>query len=290
VIAARALLLLWILASVTSAARAEPRALEIVASIYPLEMIAREIAGDRAAVTTLLPAGASPHSFEPPPSDMARLQRAELFLRAGGGLDDWTEPLLGVAPATLQTLTLAGIEPVRAAGEDPHAWLDPLLLRDAIAPELTRLLIECDPAGEPRYLENLRGFQTALEALHLEIRSILSGTERRGFVAFHNAWRHFARRYDLEQIAVVEAFPGEEPTPAALVALIRVARQEVVTAILVEPQLSSRIAEVIAAEFGGRTILVDPLGDPNDPARSSYADLLRFNARAFRRALGGEAP
>ena len=58
-------------------------------------------------------------------------------------------------------------------------------------------------------------------------------------------------------------------------------------AILVEPQLPTRLAETVAAEFGATTVLVDPLGDPADPARASYEALLRFNAAAFRRALGG---
>lgn len=289
-IAPRALLLLCLLSSATVSTRAASQGIDIVASIYPLEMIAREIAGDRATVTTLLPAGASPHGFEPSPSDMVRLQRVELFLRAGAGLDDWAKPLLKAAPPTLRAWTLADLDAARAAGEDPHAWLDPGLVRDAIAPELARLLSERDPPGERRYHENLRRFRDAIDRLDVEIRAILSGPERRGFVAFHDAWRHFARRYGLEQLAVVEPFAGEEPTPAALATLVLTARREGVTAILVEPQLGARVAEIIAGEFGGRTILVDPLGDPNDPARSSYADLLRFNARAFRRALGGEAP
>jgi hypothetical protein len=33
-------------------------------------------------------------------------------------------------------------------------------------------------------------------------------------------------------------------------------------------------------------VLVDPLGDPDDPERASYESLLRFDARAFARALG----
>jgi zinc transport system substrate-binding protein len=67
------------------------------------------------------------------------------------------------------------------------------------------------------------------------------------------------------------------------------ARSAGIPAILIEPQLSPRIAEVIAAEFGGGTVLVDPLGDPTEPARSTYEELMRFNARAFAKALGGKS-
>jgi ABC-type Zn uptake system ZnuABC Zn-binding protein ZnuA len=89
---------------------------------------------------------------------------------------------------------------------------------------------------------------------------------------------------------VVEEFAGEEPTPRELGLLVRAARRAGVSAILVEPQLPARVAQAIAGEFGGGTVLVDPLGDPRDPERDSYAELLRFDARAFAHALGGEAP
>ena len=110
-----------------------------------------------------------------------------------------------------------------------------------------------------------------------------SGTR---FVAFHAAWRYFAARYGLEEVGVVEEAPGEEPAPRALAALVTRAREAGVPAILVEPQLSPRVAKVLAAEFGATTVLVDPNGDPTDPERSRYAALMRWNARAFARALG----
>ena len=50
-------------------------------------------------------------------------------------------------------------------------------------------------------------------------------------------------------------------------------------------QLDPRLAETLGAEFGGTTVLVDPLGDPETPERSTYPGLMRFNARAFFRAM-----
>ena len=83
-------------------------------------------------------------------------------------------------------------------------------------------------------------------------------------------------------------FGGEEPTPREVGNLVRDARAAGVGAILVEPQLSPRVARTIAAEFGAKTVLVDPVGDPGDPARSNYEALMLFNTRAFGRALEGK--
>ena len=105
-------------------------------------------------------------------------------------------------------------------------------------------------------------------------------------MAYHGAWRSFATRYGLREIGVIEKRPGQEPSPRELARLVDAARDAGVGAILVEPQLDPRTARVIADEFAGETVLVDPLGDPEDRERASYETLLRFDARAFARALG----
>jgi zinc transport system substrate-binding protein len=169
-------------------------------------------------------------------------------------------------------------------GEDPHLWLDPILVADEIVPALVRYLSEVDPSSAAHYRERGAQFSATLAQLDEELRTLLSG-EARHYVAFHGAWKHFGARYALEQVAVVQEAPGEEPTPRELANLVRSARRLNLGAILVEPQLDPRIANTLSNEFGGTTVLVDPLGDPGDKARSTYPDLLRFNARAFRHAM-----
>ena len=61
-------------------------------------------------------------------------------------------------------------------------------------------------------------------------------------------------------------------------------------AILVEPQLSPRVAQALAAELGATTVVVDPNGDPTDPERDTYDELMRWNARAFATRARSGAP
>lgn len=283
------------------------RQVHLVTSVFPLTLIVREVGGERIAVDTLVPPGASPHTFEPVPSDLVRLQRARYFIRVGGGLDGWSNALLGAAPASLETVTLLNavrLEPLNgdtagnghhrhspASGEDvgydPHFWLDPLRVRDVVVPLITRRLIDADPDGKVHYEARAADFQQRLTVLYRRIRDVLGQAQGQKYVAFHNAWRYFAERYGLEEVAVVQEFAGEEPTPKEVANLVRGARAAGISKILVEPQLNPRIAQNIASEFGADTVVVDPLGDPNDPARSTYEQLMLFNARAFTRALGG---
>jgi zinc transport system substrate-binding protein len=174
--------------------------------------------------------------------------------------------------------------------DEPHVWLDPVLAADYAAPALTAALIRLDPPGREFYEHRLAGYTQALHALDLRIREVLDNArdgsdEPSRYIAFHNAWGHFALRYGLQEIGVVEEAGGEEPTPREIATLVRAARATDIGAILVEPQLPTRIAEIIAAEFGGKTVLVDPIGDPQDPERSTYVALMEFNARAFANAI-----
>jgi ABC-type Zn uptake system ZnuABC Zn-binding protein ZnuA len=273
--------------------------LRVVATIQPLAMIAREVGGARIEVSVLVPPGASPHTFEPQPGDLARLADAVLLLEAGAGLDAWVRRLaLAVArrPAAFVLIDAPGLDPLPAAGghadtgerRDPHAWLDPIRVREAVVPALAARLAELDPEGRADYERAAREAGERLGALDAEVRATLSGRGRH-FVAFHAAWRYFAARYGLEEVGVVEEAPGEEPTPRELARLVARARAARVPAILVEPQLSPRVAEALASELGARIVRVDPNGDPTDPERDTYPELMRWNARAFASALG-DAP
>lgn len=266
--------------------------LRVVATIEPVAMLVRELASDEVEVATLVPPGASPHLFEPRPTDVARLVDAALVVAVGGDLDRWLAPLLGAAARRMETLfllELPGLAPLPVAPgadrRDPHVWLDPIRVRDVLAPAIAERLAALDPVGADDTAARLAAFQARLTRLDAEVRASLAGAGRH-YVAFHGAWRYFGARYGLEEVGVVEEAAGEDPTPRELARLALAARAAGVRAILVEPQLDPRIARTLAAEFGGTTVLVDPNGDPTDPARAGYEALLRWNAQAFARALG----
>lgn len=280
-----------------AARAADAPALRVVASIHPLALLAREVGGERAAVEFLVPPGASPHTFEPAPADLVRLAGARVYLWVGPSLDGWSLELLAGAeraPETLALLDVPGLEILRHGehgeagdGRDPHVWLDPVRVRTHLAPALSRLFARIDPDGAPYYAERLAVFQTELEQLDAEIRARLAPHAGCGFIAFHAAWRYFAARYGLREIAVVERHAGAEPTAREIAGLVRAAREARLRAILVEPQFDPRVAQTIAREFGGTLVRVDPNGTPDDPERARYAGLLRFDARAFETACGG---
>lgn len=260
-------------------------ALSAVATITPLGFLLAELGGERVSVHVLVPPGASPHAFEPRPSDLAAVASAALFVQAGPGVDDWVARL-AVAEGPTPLVLLDALGP---SAPDPHFWLDPIGVRDAALPALERAFAAADPEGRAHYAERRRAFAHALTALDAEIRGMLAGLPRRPLVPTHPAWGAFAARYGIPLFEPVQHRGAEEPTPRRLASLADAAKTRGAAAVLVEPQLPAAAADALAGALGVPAVVADPLGDPRVPERGSYGALLRFDAAAFRRALG-EAP
>ena len=63
--------------------------MDIVTSIYPVYDFTRQIAGDKANVTMLLPAGVEIHDYEPTPQDIIEIKNSDLFIYLGKQLEPW---------------------------------------------------------------------------------------------------------------------------------------------------------------------------------------------------------
>jgi zinc transport system substrate-binding protein len=268
-------------------------AVRVVATIFPVADMVRQVGKDAVDVTTLLPAGASPHTFEPTPAQIRAVAEAAVFVEVGAGLDAWAAKLRAAHAGPMIVVTLAAGVPLLGAAEgegashggDPHIWLDPVLVRDHLVPAIVSGLSQADPGHAAGFRAAAGEFEVALTQLDAEIRATLAPATNRNYVAFHSAWRHFANRYDLHEVGVVESFPGKEPSAQEIAAIVQRARAAHVRALLIEPQFSPRLAEQVAHEIGAQPVTVDPLGGPHLPDRQHYLDLMRYNLRAFAKAL-----
>ena len=169
--------------------------------------------------------------------------------------------------------------------DDPHVWMDPILVKEIFAPLLAEYLIYLKPDGKSYFLDNLQQFQAELEELHQEIMTKVSRFDQKRFISYHSAWKYFAHRYGLEEVASVEEFPGKEPSAKWLVELVHLAELHNIKVLFAEPQLSSKAAKVIADEIGGHVYILDPLGGRGIPGRDCYLQLMRYNAGIFEEAL-----
>lgn len=265
----------------------------VVASFFPMYDFARQVAADRAQVISLVPPGVHGHDWEPSPQDVAQVRRARIFVYNGAGFEPWVDKLVKEAAgsATVVVAASAGLTVARTGadgGTDPHVWLDPVLAKgevDAIRAALER----GDPAGTSAYEAKASAYAARLADLDGRFEAGLRDCARREVVVSHAAFGYLTRRYRLEQIAVTGLAPQAEPSPAALAAIVRTARERRVTAIFLEPLVSPKLAETLAREVGVRLLTLDPIeGVTRKEAAEGigYVELMARNLQSLREGLG----
>lgn len=273
-----------------------PPALEgpplVVVSIAPVADLVGRMAGDAVRIETLLPPRASPDTWEATPSQIRLLAAAQGYVTVGSGLDRWVEDMRSVGAEVASLRLTDGMslaehdhEHGDAGPGDPHVWLDPVLVRDRLLPRMEAFLVGVAPGAADGIRTRAAALADSLTRLDAWAARTLDAAPGRAFVATHGAWGYFARRYGLTPLGSVFERPGHEPSARGLARLVDQARAEGIGTVLTEPQLSGTAAEALARELGAAVVVVDPLGGPGLSGRENYFEMMRFNVRAFARAL-----
>lgn len=257
----------------------QPEGERFVASTPPIRAIVAPVAGEDVGV--LVPAGASPHTHEPKPSDARRAARAAVLFYGSEALDGWAASL----PAN-ERVALLGLVPdsyrrpaYGAEGTDPHFWLDPRAVA-SLVPVLADTLCRYDAEGCGRYSRNARRFAAALKTVHDSLRTLMAPVAGSPVVLAHSFLQYFAHRYELKVVGVVEELAGSEPSPRDIQRAVDAVRATSARAVFTLPQHSSRAAEAVAEAAGVPVVELDPVGGADD-----LPELLYLNARTIRDAL-----
>ena len=286
----RSLLLLFLLAPLAASAAGQAT---VFVSVAPQAFLVEQIGGDRVAVHTLVPAGRSPHAFEPLPRQLVELAQAKLFFRVGVPFEVGLLRKIEGSHAGLRIVdTRGGVALIRGEddrvheheheqehgggeGADAHIWLDPQRMQ-VQARTVEQALSAIDPAGREQYRENLERVLAELEALDQRIARTLAPYRGQSFLIYHPACGYFADRYGLTQVAVETG--GKEPGARHVAELIRRARSAGIRVVFVQAGFSRTSAQTIAREIDGVVEAIDPLAH-------RYPENLEAMAAAIARAL-----
>lgn len=259
----------------------------IVTTIHPFKEILQKVVGDRMEVIQLLPAGASPHTYELRPSEIRQIEQARAVFYGAQNLDGWITRmqrgnLISLVDMIPDSLVLHITSSFHFHGEndrssiDPHFWTDPLVVK-AILPAICDTLSALDPAGKNIYLKNMKTFELELENLAQQIMSDLQAQKGTSVFLSHPFFQYYLKRFGFKTVGIIEINPGTEPTPRELKYFIDLSRKENVRAVLAQVQLSDRPAKLVAEAADIVLIVLDPLG--GFPGRETYSELLLYNTR-----------
>lgn len=284
--------------SPNSSATAPINAYQVITTTSIFADLAKMALGDAAHIESIIPAGVDVHTFEPSPSDVEKIQSADLIIANGLGLDGWIGSLIEAAGKGEADTLLLGegldqesdwvyLSNAETPGTfDPHIWLDPkgaVLYVQRIADHVSRNA----PDLAQRIAATSADGITKINAIDADLAVAFAAIDpdQRKIVTMHDAFGYFARAYEIEIVGVAVASPGQDPSAQEIRALIDAIRSAGVTALFSEVQLPSKVLDQIAAETGA-TVLQDLYSDAlgASPA-DSYLGVMRTNADAILGAL-----
>lgn len=287
--------------ALTSFAVAEP--VKIMASIYPVGDMIRQVGGELVDVTVVVPPGASPHTFELKPATIKAFSASRLFFMVGAGLEFWANAAVKASGKSLQTVILSDDMPlIQMVGHrhdghtekvannphhesaNPHIWLDPILAKQMVG-RIVQALSAADPEHAIQFASQGEDYSKKLDDLDRLIQNSVRTFKIKKYVAFHPAWDYFALRYGLECGGVIEASPGRNPTPKMIAQIVKTIQASNIQAVFAEPQFNPQIADVIAREAGVRVLFLDPIGGSDVPGGQTYLDLMNRNMGILREAM-----
>jgi len=260
--------------------------LTVITSFYPLYFFASQITGDKADVYNITPAGAEPHDYEPTPQDMARMEKSDLVVLNGAGLEAWQDKIKENLAGTKTTVVIAG-EKVATVSGDPHVWLSPSLAKEETK-TILQSLVQIDPQNKNFYENNAKQFLNKLDQLDNNFKNGLKNCRLHDIITSHAAFGYLAKTYGLNQVTLTGLSPDEEPSAQRLAEISQFAKERQLRYIFFEKLLSPKLAETIASEIGAQTLVLDPLegiGDQDQQSGKNYLTVMQENLTNLRQAL-----
>ncbi|MEJ7875600.1 MAG: zinc ABC transporter substrate-binding protein [Solirubrobacterales bacterium] len=271
---------------------------EVVATTTQVADLARNVAGDRAEVEGILPAGSDPHDYEPRPSDAAAIASARIIITSGGEVDEWAEDLIESSGTEARVVTLSDsfdLSPDADGRPDPHWWQDAARARAAVL-EIRDALSEVDPPGDGDYARNAAAYAEEISATDESIHDCMAQVpdEARKLVTAHDSLGYLADRYAVEVVgAAIPALSSQaQPSAGETAELVGLIRTEDVRAVFAEAGLPDDLERAIAADadvaFGGE-LYADSLGGEGTPGET-YLGALRSDAATLIEGFSNGAP
>jgi zinc/manganese transport system substrate-binding protein len=271
----------------------------IVVTYSILGSIVKDLVGDKANVTISIPNGLDPHEWEPSAKDIETINKADLVIENGLGLEGGMQKTLQVARNNgVKFFTASDYITVRHVGTgegipsgdpdqaigaaDPHLWMDPLSLKSIVVALAPVLMTDfgLDVSSQAVTMEN------QLNAINTEVASTVATIpqENRKLVTGHESMGYFAQRYGFKLVGVIiPSISSQAEVSAADLAVLKTAIiDNQVKAIFTELGTSPVVSKAIGDETGVKVVELTTHALPDD---GSYFTFMRNIANVITNAL-----
>lgn len=287
----------------------------VVASLKPLGFIASAIADGVTETQVLLPDGASEHDYSLRPSDVKRLQNADLVVWIGPEMEAFMQKSANQLPEAKKVTiaNLSGVKPLLMKGSEDddhdhdhgtaegekgdehhhhgdynmHLWLSPEIARlSAVA--IHEKLVELMPQSRAKLDANLKNFEAQLAATDKQVGTELAPLKGKGYFVFHDAYGYYEKHYGLTPLGHFTVNPEIQPGAQRLHEIRTQLVEQKASCVFAEPQFRPAVVEAVARGTSVRMGTLDPLGTSIQLSKASYSQFLSQLANQYASCLKGD--
>lgn len=285
--------------------------LKIISTVFPPYDLARQIAGDNAEISILLPPGSEIHNYEPSAKDMIAIRNCDIFLYIGGENEQWAEKLINSNDTeNVKAVKLIDYVPTLSEDEDEHdhdhdhdhdhehehetdehIWTSPKnaqLMLSAVYDAICKV----DPSNKQTYTKNKDDYAKQLSDLDNAYRSAVDNAKNKTIVlADKFPFRYLAHEYGLEFSAAFAACSDEsEPGVSTMIKLTKTIKENNIPAVYYLEFSSTKIADTLCDETGATKLMLHSchnVSKQDIENNISYVDLMKQNLEYLKLTLNG---
>lgn len=298
----------------------EGKKLQVYTSFYPMYDFTSKIAGDKVDVINLVPSGTEPHDWEPSTEDIANLEKADMLIYNGAGMEHWVDDVTKSLSNKDIVLVEAseGIDLMEGHhhhddegeeahdheseevhehegedadehehGLDPHVWTSIKNAKKEME-NIKNALVKVDAANAEYYEANFKMYSEKFDELDKKYETEIAKLPNKNIVVSHEAFGYLCKEYGLTQVGIEGLSPDSEPNPKRMAEIVEFVKEHNVKVIFFEELVSPKVAESVAKETGVTTDVLNPiegLTEEQLKEGNDYISIMEQNLNSIVKAL-----
>lgn len=293
-------------ASQNEADNKDSQKLKIISTVFPPYDLARQIAGDNADISILLPPGSESHTYEPTAKEIIEIQNCDIFLYIGGENEQWAEKIISSNKSdSVKTVKL--IDCVKTLEEaelheeeheeehshetDEHIWTSPKN-EQLMLTAVYDAICEADPENKAVYTKNKDSYNGQLSELDKAYKEAVGNAKNKTIImADKFPFRYLAEEYGLDFYAAFSSCSDEsEPSAATMTSLISKIKELKIPVVYYLEFSSTKVADTLCSETGASSLMLHSCHNVSKEDLDkgvTYVELMKQNLENLKTALNG---
>jgi len=255
--------------------------ISICTSIYPMYDFAKNICGDYAEITCLVPIESDFREYTPQPSELDSISDYDIFIYSGKGADSWAEAVIPLLEEK-NIIVVNASENISEESPTGFVWLNPnnALLQ---MQEIYESVITIDPDNKSYYSMNINISKESIKNLNSDLKKVAANLPDKEIFVTAPIYDSLCLAYDLKQTTVTGMGYHGAVIPENTLRVKNFFAVNKVTSLFTEPQnITSALKEITSASDVS-TYSLDPFVKLID--KNGYFDIMKNNIESLNQSL-----